>query len=240
MRRKNKTTVPSVEEFKRALLGIEASLPKAHREMLLVNYHAANRTITTAQLAKAVGYKSYDGVIRQYAKFGDHLCDFLEYEPTTTMGKADCVWASVLTDSPPARSIDEWEWTLRPEIVQALEELGWVDERETSDDEFGNADDYFKAFQALEENGKGIHERHLALLKAHFDAPNHTATWRSLPKPLAIPVAIPSICSTARSRVVWHSNLEFERSRRAFGSMSSRVGQIKENVGIKRSCFAAL
>ncbi len=44
-----------------------------------------------------------------------------------------------------------------------------------NDDRF-TAGDYFKAFAALQEEGKGIHPNQIVLLKAHFNAPNHTAT----------------------------------------------------------------
>ena len=47
-----------------------------------------------------------------------------------------------------------------------------------SKNEFATANDYFRAFQALEENG--IHESHKALLTAHLNAPDHTATWAEL------------------------------------------------------------
>ena len=47
-------------------------------------------------------------------------------------------------------------------------------------DLFGTATVYFKAFQALQE--EGIHGNHLALLKAHFNSPKHTATWAELAK----------------------------------------------------------
>jgi hypothetical protein len=46
------------------------------------------------------------------------------------------------------------------------------------DDEFRTVTDYYKAFETLFK--ESIHEKHLALLKAHFDAPNHTATWARL------------------------------------------------------------
>ena len=54
-----------------------------------------------------------------------------------------------------------------------------------SHNEFATATDYFRAFQALQE--KGIHEKHLALLKAHCAAPNHTATWAQLAKIVGYP-----------------------------------------------------
>jgi len=47
-------------------------------------------------------------------------------------------------------------------------------------DEFGTAADYFKACEALQEKGKGISKNHIALLQAHFKAPNHTATMAQL------------------------------------------------------------
>jgi hypothetical protein len=53
------------------------------------------------------------------------------------------------------------------------------------DDEFGSADDYLKAFEALQE--EGIHENHIALLKAHFKAPKYTTTWARLAKAVGYP-----------------------------------------------------
>lgn len=44
------------------------------------------------------------------------------------------------------------------------------------------AADYFKAFEALQQKGKGISEKHIALLQAHFKAPNHTAAMAQLAK----------------------------------------------------------
>jgi hypothetical protein len=46
------------------------------------------------------------------------------------------------------------------------------------DEEFGTSSDYVKAFAALQK--EGIAEEHVALLRAHFKAPNHTATWAQI------------------------------------------------------------
>ena len=48
------------------------------------------------------------------------------------------------------------------------------------DEEFGDADAYYNAFSALLR--EGIHENHLALLRAHYAAPDHTTTWEALAK----------------------------------------------------------
>jgi hypothetical protein len=45
-------------------------------------------------------------------------------------------------------------------------------------EEFGTLDDYLRAFVVLV--AEGIPENHLALLHAHYAAPNHTATCAQL------------------------------------------------------------
>lgn len=46
------------------------------------------------------------------------------------------------------------------------------------DEEFGTAEDYVRAFTILQR--EGIAKKHLALLQAHFKAPNHTTTWAQI------------------------------------------------------------
>jgi len=57
--------------------------------------------------------------------------------------------------------------------------LGVTESREMSDEEFGTVDDYTRAFEELRRRAM-IRENHIALLQAHFDAPNHTITWANL------------------------------------------------------------
>ncbi len=48
------------------------------------------------------------------------------------------------------------------------------------EEEFGTAEDYIRAFAALLR--EGIAEKYVALLQAHFKAPQHTATWAQIAK----------------------------------------------------------
>jgi hypothetical protein len=48
------------------------------------------------------------------------------------------------------------------------------------DEEFGTAEDYTRALQAI--MAEGIPHRHTALLQTHFDSPQHTATARQIAK----------------------------------------------------------
>jgi hypothetical protein len=47
-----------------------------------------------------------------------------------------------------------------------------------SNEQYGSADDYYRAFVALQK--EGIPEKHIGLLQAHYQAPHHTATWAQL------------------------------------------------------------
>ncbi len=47
-----------------------------------------------------------------------------------------------------------------------------------TDEPFGSADDYKRAFEALRR--EGFSPKDVPLLQAHFDAPSHTATWAQL------------------------------------------------------------
>ncbi len=73
-----------------------------------------------------------------------------------------------------------------------------------SEESFGTADAYFRAFDAL--RSEGIHEAQIALLRAHFNAPNHTATWAQLAR----------IVGYANGNAV---NLQY-------GKLAGRVGQL--------------
>jgi hypothetical protein len=52
-------------------------------------------------------------------------------------------------------------------------------------EEFGTADDYFRAFQSVLR--EGVPQKHLAMLREHFKAPDHTTTWWQLAEKVGYP-----------------------------------------------------
>lgn len=99
-----------------------------HFEMLRANYEAPNHTISVKGLANKVGYKQVQQV---YGRLGRLLCDELGFRPDMK-AKGEPVVTQVLADKPAEPSQGGWEWTLRPEVVQALEELEWIASRSPS------------------------------------------------------------------------------------------------------------
>lgn len=114
--------IPSAAQYKEAFLAIRGKMHPKHFEMLRANYAAPLHTISVDDLAKEVGYKK---AFLIYGRLGSLLCDKLGFKPTMTANGKPIV-TQVLADAPAERSQESWEWTLRPQVVRASEELGWV------------------------------------------------------------------------------------------------------------------
>jgi len=116
------------EDYKKALLAISNELPHSYKSMLQAHYHAPSQIITAAQLAQAAQYKGYEAANIHYGKIGRKIAEYLKYEPPThTNGKNDKApfWSIVLADGY-ENNKQQWYWALRPQVAQALEDLGWV------------------------------------------------------------------------------------------------------------------
>ncbi|OUL31202.1 hypothetical protein BV372_20545 [Nostoc sp. T09] len=91
--------------------------------MLKAHYQADEMTMTATELAEAAGYQNYRGANRQFANIGQMIAADLNFEPERRFDNNQPFWSSVLADG---YQEDEWKWVLRPEVAQALKDLGWV------------------------------------------------------------------------------------------------------------------
>ncbi len=114
--------MPSVEAYKAVLPGVNQNLIK----ILIAHYHAPNRTMSATQLANAVGYENYQAINLQYGKLGYEIGIALRYTPSESYQDGTPIWTWVLATGRDPDGGGDWEWTLRPELAQALEGLGWV------------------------------------------------------------------------------------------------------------------
>jgi 5-methylcytosine-specific restriction enzyme A len=83
----------------------------------------------------------------------------------------DCVRDELIGEGQPQELTEE---TTPSEEVPSGSAYG----EEMNDEEFGTADDYLRAFEVI--RSEGFANNHLSLLRAHFAAPEHTATWGQL------------------------------------------------------------
>lgn len=123
------TPIATVEQFKAALLALRDRIgisPK-HLAMLVAHCRAPSHTISTARLAEEVDYPDHNTVNMQYGKLAHDVADALHYRPGP-FSSGDPHWWRTLAngkDSAP-QTDDGYEWIMRPELVQALQEMRWV------------------------------------------------------------------------------------------------------------------
>lgn len=89
-----------------------------YMRMLQAHYHAPQRTLTATQMSKALGYPKYSAANLHYGKLGRLVGEELGWKPLPQQ----TVFVLV-TFEKPAR---EWLWIMRPAVVLALEQLGWI------------------------------------------------------------------------------------------------------------------
>lgn len=125
----------SAEDYMAALR--EAPLGQQHRRMLAVHHAAPDRTVTAAQLARAVGYSSYEAANLHYGRLGGLICRKLHWSPSPSESVAAIVRFE--------KRRGEWHWIMRPEVAQALELLGWTDtDTASSPTDFPGEQHYFE------------------------------------------------------------------------------------------------
>jgi hypothetical protein len=106
------------DEYKHAFLSLQ---PLADHELELLGAHfrAPNHTITASELATAVGDDKYGAANLHYGKLAGKLCEVLGCHPRLKVH-------ILVTDFKPNDGAEEhWHLVLRPQVVEALLELGW-------------------------------------------------------------------------------------------------------------------
>ncbi|MBI1925227.1 HNH endonuclease [Candidatus Poribacteria bacterium] len=91
--------------------------------LLQEQYRAPKRTVTASQLAELAGVREgYSVVNLQYGRLGHMFCDEIGFTPDVRPdGTHRAVWSVGYSTRDRG-----FLWEMRPEVVEALESLGWV------------------------------------------------------------------------------------------------------------------
>jgi predicted HNH restriction endonuclease len=109
--------IPTAIDFEKALKEIKNT--DLQMNMLERHYQSPSFTITATEMANALGYPHYSVSNGNYGKLGSLLGDALGWQPKDSIHKV-----SVLVEF--AKPENHWQWIMRPQLVSALEKLGWV------------------------------------------------------------------------------------------------------------------
>jgi hypothetical protein len=126
----NSSPMGSPEQFKKALLAVRDRVPDMTPYVALLRAHcrAPKHTISMSKLAEEVGYTNYASANLQYGNLAHYIVDGLRITlPPTPSGEPH--WWRVVAygnKDTPQNDQGHYEWIMRPELVQALEELKWA------------------------------------------------------------------------------------------------------------------
>ncbi len=114
--------LPSVAEYVAAFRAIESRITEKQRLLLELHHRAPAHVISATRLATEVGFRNYNAVNLQYGLLAGEVGRELGIDVPKT------VRVGILVDfvDPDFAANQQWLWVLRPNVAQALEDLGWV------------------------------------------------------------------------------------------------------------------
>ena len=108
----------TVDDYVRAFKALCEQLTESDIRLLRVHYAAPEHVATATELARGVGFANYNAVNLRYGLLGKKFLDYF--------GVALEKYAKVNALVTLEKTSGEWEWTLRPQVVEALSKIGLV------------------------------------------------------------------------------------------------------------------
>jgi hypothetical protein len=121
------TTVPAAAQYAYALkmLNVSKRIGDVRWRWLRAHYQAPEHTLSTMELARIAGYETHGGVNLHYGRFGFDLSKKLRW--AVPPGEPFACRFATFSDPDPEHP--DTLWHLRPEVVDALDELRWFPRR---------------------------------------------------------------------------------------------------------------
>lgn len=117
--------LPSTAEYVAGLKKIQNQISDIQIQLLKQQYHAFHRSVTAPELARLVNANSYSVVNSMYGRLGHIFCDAIGLEAGKTRDGVVKWWT---VWSLGYQTNEGFLWEMHPEVAEALEELGWVEQ----------------------------------------------------------------------------------------------------------------
>ena len=111
---------PTAEAYRSALLALAPRMTQTRRKILRVHYQFRKHQATMSQISEAMGWNSYSSGNAHYGKLAQLVGEQLGFHPGT------CHLNVLATFLEPEEPGDHWLIIMRPQVAEALQQLGWV------------------------------------------------------------------------------------------------------------------
>ena len=106
----------TADDYQAAFMAIREQMAESDLRILKSHYESPNYVVTATELASKVGFENYNAINLRYGLLAKKFLDFFHLR----LEKYVKVNGLVKLNNPE----DEWEWTLRPQVAKALQNLG--------------------------------------------------------------------------------------------------------------------
>lgn len=113
-------SVLTITDFKVAFVELESRMSPAQRQMLLAHANADGQCLSMERLAAAGGYDSFSAANMQYGRLGGMFADQLGISGLSQKTQMLACASAEKDDQ------GHWQWRLRPQLFDALVDLGLV------------------------------------------------------------------------------------------------------------------
>ena len=107
----------TVDDYVKAFEALREQISVSDMRLLEAHYEAPGHVITSAELAHKVGFANYKAVNLRYGLLAKKFLEFFG------LSLAESVKVNALVTL--EKKNDKWEWTLRPQVVEALSKVGF-------------------------------------------------------------------------------------------------------------------
>lgn len=107
-------------DYKQAFLAIEGQMTHTRRELLRKHYRFYRHQMTMSQLSEAMGWKSFSSANAHYGRMAQLVGKQLGFRIEGAYSNALCTFIE------PQEPGDHWLTIMRPQVAEALRQLGWT------------------------------------------------------------------------------------------------------------------
>ena len=121
--RRGEDGVPCAEEYREAIESMKDEISQKQVALLKIHARTQGNKITIKDLMRDAGCDTLEEADALYARVGRTLSIFLDFKPQAEELPLPLKSIHVIAIPQGQRSEGLWEWTLRPQVIEALEQV---------------------------------------------------------------------------------------------------------------------
>lgn len=122
----------TADDYRRSLLAVRDATPQKNMDvyvaLLEAQYACPQHRATSTQMAEAIDLAGYAEANLRYGKLAHAVADQFDYEPPKRAAgdRKPRWWMALSTGQTGSEGDGHFEFTMRPDLVAALEAMRWV------------------------------------------------------------------------------------------------------------------